>query len=137
MTMHLSTPAAPDTAACGEANAKRFTFWRWKATCALCKAMTTAISYDTARSVDTLYRADLPIRYTRLVEHVRANGGTEEALAEFARGKNIACSPTCHACNADLSDPIALMDVKANRMVFACPSCSDTKMRERWEREGR
>lgn len=139
MTVHLSTPAAPRTAACGKDDvtvATRFTFWRWKATCAMCVATTAAVSYETTRQAATLYRSDLPIRYSRLVAFVRTNGGTEEALAEFARDKTIACPPTCHTCKADLSDPIALVDVKANRMVFACPSCSEPKIRERWEREG-
>jgi hypothetical protein len=134
--VHLSTPAAPKIASCGDANAARFTFWRWKATCALCRAATAAVSYEVPRSTDTTYRADLPIRYSWLVEFVLDNGGAKELLAEFARDKGIACPPACHACGTDLSDPIALLDVRANRMVFACPTCSGLNMRERWEREG-
>ena len=136
MTTHLSTPSAPEMAACGDGNAKRFTFWRWKSDCTPCKATTAAVSFEKSRSTDTLYRADLPIRYSKLVAFVRDNGGTQEALVEFARDKTIACPPTCHTCGADLSDPIALLDVKANRMVFGCPACSEPKVRERWEREG-
>lgn len=136
VTIHLVTPAAPDTASCGDATASSFTMWRWKATCALCKATTAAVSFEKSQPTDTLYRNDLPVRYSRLVEFVRTNGGTEEAIVEFERDKNIACS-VCPACKADLSDPIALMDVRANRMVFACPACSEPKLREQWEAEGR
>jgi hypothetical protein len=136
MSVHLTTPAAPKTAACGNANASVFTFWRWKATCAICKAATAAVSFEKSRNADSTYRTDLPIRFSRLVEFVRANGGTEEAIAEFERDKHIACA-RCPTCKTDLSDPIALFDVKANRMVFACPVCSGAAIRERWEREGR
>lgn len=135
MSTHLSTPAAPKTPACGDASASRFTFWRWKATCALCKATTAAIAFDKAQPKDLQYRSDIPVRYTRLVAYVRENGGPASAIAEFARDKNIACS-VCPSCKADLSDPIALLDVKANRMVFACPACcSDAKLKARWESE--
>lgn len=124
MTMHLSTPAAPKAAACGEASAVHFTFWRWKATCALCKATTAAVAFEKSRPTNSVYRADLPIRYSRLITFVRANGGTEEAILEFERDKNIACATSCPTCKADLSDPIAMVDVRANRMVFACPTCT-------------
>jgi len=135
--VHLSTPAAPKTPACGNADARQFTFWRWKATCVLCKATTAAIGYEKTQRADTLYRSDLPIRYSKLIAFARTNGATAEALDEFARDKGIACAATCHTCKADLSDPIALLDVKANRMVFACPTCSGGALQERWEREGR
>lgn len=133
MTTHLSTPAAPRIAACGDAGAKRFTFWRWKATCALCKASTAAVSFEKLQHADAVYRTDLPVRYTALVKFVREHGGTESAILEFERDKNIACS-VCPTCKMDLSDPIALMDVKQNRIVFACPGCSPS-LRERWEKE--
>lgn len=136
MTIHISIPAAPQTAACGDAEAKRFTFWRWKATCVLCKAATAAVGFEQARRTDTVYLAGMPIRYSALVAYVRANGGTEEMLAEFARDKTTAVG-VCPLCKADLADPIALLDVNANRMVFACPHCSSPPLRERWEREGR
>ena len=97
--------------------------------------MTAAVSLEATRPTETLYRTDLPIRYSTLIAFVRAHGGTEEAILEFERDKNIACS-TCTQCKMDLSDPIALLDVKANRMVFACPNCSEPKLRERWEKEG-
>ena|ERR1700691_2751082 len=134
--IHLSIPIAPKVAACGAANAKSFTFWRWKATCTLCKAVTAAVAFDTVQQRDTLYRADLPIRYSKLVAFVRANGATEEAIAEFERDKQVACS-VCPKCKADLSDPIALLDVKVHRMVFACPKCSTPKLCSLWEDEGR
>jgi hypothetical protein len=136
-TVHLSTPAAPKAAACGDAGANRFTFWRWKATCTLCRATTAAVAFDKVQIAETRYRADLPIRYSKLVTFVRANGGTEIALAEFARDKEIACAAgRCSRCMGDFSDPIALFDVTANRMIFACPHCSGGKMREQWEQEG-
>jgi hypothetical protein len=137
MSIHLSTPAAPKTPACGDASAKHFTFWRWKSDCALCKATTAAVAFEKPRQADTTYRADLPIRYSRLIEFAKANGATQEALIEFERDKTIACPPACHTCGHDLSDPIAMVDVVANRMVFGCPGCSESKVRERWEREGR
>ena len=35
-----------------------------------------------------------------------------------------------------LTDPIALLDAKNNRMVFACPECvNDPKLQARWEAE--
>jgi hypothetical protein len=137
MTIHLVTPASPHVAACGNASSGRVTFSRWKATCALCKAATAAVAYEAARPTDTVYRADIPIRYSRLVAFVRENGGTEEAILEFERDKNIACASVCPTCKAGLADPIAMVDVRANRMVFACPACSAPEVRERWEREGR
>jgi hypothetical protein len=136
VTVHLSTPASPKTAACGDATAKRFSHWRWKVTCVLCKAATAAVAFDKPREAFTMYFADVPIRYSKLVEFVRANGGTEEAILEFERDKRIACPP-CTKCGMDLTDPIALVDVEANRMVFGCPGCSEQRVRERWEREGR
>lgn len=135
MSVHLSTPAAPKAAACGDSAARMFTFWRWKATCQLCKAMTAAVSFEKSRPTDVVYRRDIPIRYSRLVEFVRANGGTEEAIIELERDRRIAVS-VCPICKVDLSDPIALLDVVANRMVFGCPSCSEPEVRERWEAEG-
>ena len=34
------------------------------------------------------------------------------------------------------TDPIALLDAKNNRMVFACPECvNDPKLQARWEAE--
>lgn len=137
MTVHLSIPAKPKTAACGDPGAKKFTFWRWKADCALCKATTAAFSYEKAQQADTTFRADIPVRYSKLIAFARSNGINEEALVEFERDKRVACPPACHSCGHDLSDPIALMDVNAFRVVFACPGCSEPKMRERWEREGR
>jgi hypothetical protein len=134
--IHLSTPADPKTAACGDVEAKKFTFWRWKATCTLCKAATAAIAFESTRQTDMVYRADLPVRYTRLIKYVRAHGGTEEAILEFERDKGIA-GATCPRCKAALPDPIALLDVTANRIVFACPACSEPKLRKRWEEEGR
>jgi Zn finger protein HypA/HybF involved in hydrogenase expression len=135
VNVHLSTPAAPKVAACGDTAATRFTFWRWKATCRTCKAATAAVAYEKAQQTESVYRTDLPIRYSALVRFSRERSMTEAALIEFERDKNIACS-VCPACKADLSDPIALFDVKAHRMVFACPNCSEPKMRARWEREG-
>jgi len=134
MSIHLATPAAPKTAVCGDAEAKQFTMWRWKATCALCKAASAAVSFEKAQPMDTLYRRDLPIRYSKLIEYVRQIGGAEEALIEFERDKNIACS-VCPTCKADMADPIALLDVKQNRIVFACPMCSEPKLRQQWEKE--
>lgn len=134
--IHLATPAAPRTACCGSADATTFTMWRWKATCAPCKAATAAVAYELTQPTTMLYRADLPIRYSKLCAFVRDRGGTEASLIEFERDKNIACS-VCPTCKGDLSDPIALLDVKNNRMVFACPACSAPNLRAQWEREGR
>jgi hypothetical protein len=134
MTIHLATPATPNTAVCGNAEAKKFTLWRWKATCSLCKAATAAVAFETVQRTNTLYRSDLPIRFTKLVEFVRNIGVIEDAIVEFERDKNIACS-VCPTCKADMSDPIALFDVKRNRMMFACPYCTPN-LHEQWEREG-
>lgn len=135
MSVHLSTPAAPKTAACGDVSAKRFTFWRWKSTCALCKAASAAVALETTRTTTLVYREDLPIRCSALVRYVRVTGGTDVAIAEFERERRIACS-VCPGCKAELPDPIALLDVKANRFVFVCPRCADPGLRDRWEKEG-
>jgi hypothetical protein len=133
--IHLSTPNAPKAPACGAVGAKHFTYWRWRATCTLCKVASAAVGYEATRSAVVAYRADIPCRYSALVAFVWANGGTEKAIAEFERDRQIAGS-VCPSCKAALPDPIALMDMQANRMVFACPACSEPKLRERWARKG-
>jgi hypothetical protein len=136
MSIHLDTPAAPRIAACGDARATHFTRWRWKVTCKTCTMVTAARPMDAAREADVTYRADLPIRYTRLVAFVRQQAlpNCDEALAEFERERAVAARcPTC----GPLPDPIAMFDVVTNRMVFACPACTTGVMRALWESEGR
>jgi hypothetical protein len=133
--VHLATPAAPTTAACGGADATRFTMWRWRCTCSTCKLITAARPMDAVRNTEVLHRADLPIRYSRLVQHVREHAtipNVETAIAEFERDRQLAAH--CHKCGPIL-DPIALLDVPANRMVFACPNCTTGAVRARWEAE--
>lgn len=101
----------------------------------MCKAATAAVSYEKAHFTTMAYRTDLPIRYSKVVEFLRSKGETQEALIEFQRDKNIACS-FCPTCGFDLTDPIALFDSVANRVAFACPACSDAALREQWKREG-
>lgn len=132
-TVHLSTPAAPRSAVCGDADATKFTPWRWKATCSTCKMVSAPRALDAPQRADGTYRTDLPVRYSALVAFVRHAvplPNVDEALAEFERERRIAAR--CTRCGP-IEDPIALFDVAANRMVFACPSCTTGPLRERWE----
>ena len=61
--------------------------------------------------------------------------GRFDAADQSGRGERV--QRVINGLQRDLADPIALLDVNANRMVFACPHCSSPPMRERWEREGR
>jgi len=133
--IHIATPKEPTTAACGDASAKRFTFWRWKSDCALCKAATAAVSYEVTRSTSVHYPKDRPIRFSALVRFAREHGIPEPFLAEFERDRATACAAGCSKCKSQLPDPVAILDVEANRMVFACPFCSEAKVRARWEKE--
>jgi hypothetical protein len=133
--IHLATPVAPKTAACCDITATRFTMWRWQCTCETCKLITAARPMDAVRDTNVLHRADLPIRYSRLVQHVRAHAtlpDVEAAIAEFECERQLAAR--CPRCGPIL-DPIALLDVPANRMVFACPNCTTGAVRARWEAE--
>jgi hypothetical protein len=134
-TIHLHVPAAPRVAACGDAAATKFTPWRWKCTCSPCKTITAARVMDTQGSQDILYRTDLPVRFNKLVALIRGNGqaNSEESIAEFERDRQKAAICNKHGL---LTDPIALLDAKNNRMVFACPECvNDPKLQARWEAE--
>jgi hypothetical protein len=136
MSIHLAVPTAPGVACCGAADAKRFTFWRWKATCQSCKTATAAVGFDQVREAAAVgIRSDVPIRFSALVALVRSQGMDEAHIAEFEREKTIAGS-TCPKCKVSLPDPIVFLDAKAWRMVFACPHCSSPDVRARWEREG-
>jgi hypothetical protein len=135
MTVHLHTPVRRNLAACGDAKAKRFTMWRWQCSCRMCMMLTAPRPFDTATKQEVIYRADLPLRYSRLVEHVRKHAplpNVEEAIAEFERDRTRSAHCPKHGA---LADPIALMDVPNNRMVFACPDCVEPQWRARWERE--
>lgn len=138
-TIHLATPAAPRVAACGAVPtpATHFTFWRWQATCRECVLITAARQMDAQTAADVLYKADIPVRYSALVAYVRKYAtlpNVELAIAEFERDRVTAALCKKHGL---LADPIALFDVKANRMMFACPECTTGPTRDRWEREGR
>jgi hypothetical protein len=135
-TIHLSTPADPKTAVCGDPEAKHFVPWRWKVTCATCKMVSAPRPLDAQKVATVRYRSDLPIRYSALVANVRRAGlpGAEEAIAEFERERQIAARCAKHGL---IADPIALFAVQENRIVFGCPDCTTGPERERWEREGR
>lgn len=134
-TIHLATPAAPRVAACGDQQAKRFTFWRWRCTCSTCKVGTAARPFDQPQQQQSVYRVDLPVRYSRLVAYVRAHGtgsgpDVEVAIAEFERDRKAAAH--CQRCGP-LADPITLYDTIAHRMVFVCPTCSGPgPLHDRW-----
>ena len=132
--IHLSTPASPKTPACGAADAKRFTMWRWRATCAMCKSASAARPLDVAHQAEVKHMAGLPVRYSRLVAHVRAHGtgDVESAIREFERDKQIASHCSKHGA---IADPIALYDVPGHRMVFACPECTTGPVKDQWEAE--
>ena len=137
MSVHLSTPANPRVAACGAKSARTLTFWRWKCDCKMCLAITAPRAFDATHASTIGFRADIPIRYSKLVAYVRAQSrlpNVEEAIAEFERDRANAGS-FCPTCKATLPDPVALFDVEANRMVFACPACSSEPVRKRWESE--
>jgi hypothetical protein len=134
-TIHLHIPAAPRVAACGDETATKFTPWRWKCTCNLCKIITAARVMDTQGNQDVTYKADLPVRFSTLVALIRRNGlpNAEKSIAEFERDRAKAARCNKHGT---LKDPIALLDVPNNRMVFACPDCvNDPKLQARWEVE--
>jgi hypothetical protein len=120
---HIHTPAAPRVACCGDKAATKFTPWRWKATCAACKLITQARPLDGTREQQVTYRTDLPVRFSTLIALVRANAApnVEEAIAEFERDRKTAAHCTMHGA---LADPIALLDMSNNRMVFVCPDCT-------------
>jgi hypothetical protein len=135
MTVHLHTPASPRVASCGDATATRFTPWRWKATCNLCKLATAARQMDGTREEQIVYRTDLPVRFSALVALVRANGlpNADVAIAEFERDRKTAAHCVTHG---ELADPIALLDAGNNRMVFVCPECASRTnpgLRRQWE----
>jgi hypothetical protein len=133
MAVHMRTPAVPNVAACGDENAKAFTPWRWKATCADCKLVTAAHVVDdqtTERSV--IYRQDLPVRFSSLVA-LRAYHRSGERRRGYRRVRAARCNR-----HGELKDPIALLDASNNRMVFVCPDCiavTQPKLRARWENE--
>ncbi len=134
MTVHLHTPLNPNVAACGDASATHFTPWRWKSTCAMCKNLTAARSFDQTTEQSIVYRTDLPVRFSALVAIVRRNGlpNAEVAVAEFERDRKTVAHCTKHGA---LTDPIALLDAANNRMVFICPTCTPeaSPLRARWE----
>jgi predicted RNA-binding Zn-ribbon protein involved in translation (DUF1610 family) len=132
--VHMHTPAHPRAAACGDASAQRFTAWRWKSTCDTCKLITAPRPLDAVVEQSVVYRKDLPIRYSRLVAYVRTHARwpeAETALAEFERERQVAAH--CPKCGP-LADPITLLDVPNNRMVFACPQCATPEVRAQWEK---
>jgi hypothetical protein len=97
--------------------------------------VTGARAFDAQRTKGVTFRADLPIRYSALVAHVRrlAVPGVAVALEELERDRRVAARCARHGT---LADPIAMFDVVANRVVFACPECTTGEAREQWEREG-
>lgn len=134
--VHLHTPAARNAAVCGDANAKHFATWRWQCTCTMCKTITAPRPMPDAREERLQYRADLPVRYSNLVAQLRNQDlpNVDEALMEFEHERRVAA--ICNKCGP-LPDPIALMDVPNNRMVFICPNCTTNEnLRTRWTTGG-
>ena len=99
--------------------------------------ITASRPLDATKEQQVQFRADVPIRFSRLVAHLRAHAplpNVEAAIAEFERERQTAAICQKHG---PLADPIALWDVPNNRMVFACPNCTtNEELVARWKAEG-